>query len=175
MEMNIVPECFFDTILVMNILKVKKINHQKSCSKVANTIKGMDDFALGIIDKDKKEEEIKYLNEFNPEIITPNLILLKHRTKQHYFIQLIPAIEKWVLNVIKEGNIHTEDLNLPLELVGLKDYTKYKFADENEELKKLCKKLINGGSKTMTTLTLWLTYLYQHNRNADINVLKENV
>jgi hypothetical protein len=46
MEMNIVPECFFDTILVMNILKVKKINHQKSCSKVANTIKGMDDFAL---------------------------------------------------------------------------------------------------------------------------------
>ena len=45
----------------------------------------------------------------------------------------------------------------------------------NENLKRLCKRLINSDSKTMRTLTLWLQYLFEHNRNADINVLKENV
>lgn len=173
MEEHIIPECYFDTVLVKAILNRKRINHQKSCSKVESTVREIDDFALGIIDKDKKE--IAYLKEFIEEISTGHLKLWKHREKKHYFIQVIPAIEKFVLNAIEEAQIETEDLNLPLELEALKRYTKYKLVNESEDIKTLCKRLVNSNSNSMKTFSYWLTYLLEHNRNADINILKENV
>jgi len=173
MEMYILPECYFDTVLVKNILRVKRINHQKSCYKVESAIRGIDDFAVGIIDKDKVN--IGYLEECNLEIKQNHLLLWKHQTKKHYIIQLVPALEKWIVNVINESNVDVEDLNLPQDFEGLKEYTKYKFVSESEELKNLCKRLVNSDSKTMATLSHWLNYLFEHNRNADINVLKENV
>ena len=45
----------------------------------------------------------------------------------------------------------------------------------NKLLINLCNQLIIGKSKAITTLSLWLNYLYIENRNADINKLKENV
>jgi len=173
MEMYVLPECYFDTVLVKSILRVNRINHQKNCYKVESAIKGIDDFAVGIIDRDKVS--IGYLKECNLEIKQNNLFLWKHKTKKHYIIQLVPGLEKWIVNVIAEGNVAVEDLNLPEDFEGLKDYTKYKFVNESEELKNLCKRLVNSDSKTMATLSNWLNYLFKHNRNADINILKENV
>ncbi len=173
MEENIIPECYFDTLLVKTMLNVKNVNHQKSCFKVETTVKGIDDFALGIIDKDKKE--IAYLKDFIAEITNDNLILWKHRTKQHYFIQLIPAIEIWILNAADESNLNIVEIGLPNELNKLKKITKQEGAIKNKLLINLCNQLIIGKSKAITTLSLWLNYLYIENRNADINKLKENV
>jgi len=122
--MNFVPECYFDTVLVKNILRVEKVNHQHGCQNVVKEITGSkklkDDFAVALIDNDKKV--LKYIkNECKIEIRTSSLILLKHKTKKHYVIQLVPAIERWVLNVIDESNIGIDDLNLPTELEGLKE------------------------------------------------------
>ena len=178
MRMNFVPECYFDTLLVKNSLGVDKVNHQHGCQTVIEELrtsrKLKDDFAVGIIDKDKRElKEIKRDYEILKEISTPHLIFLKHRNRKHYIIQLVPAIEQWILNIVKESKINIEDLKIPLDLEGLKEYTKYQFASEDEILKRLCKRLINSESKTMGTLTLWLKYLYDHNRNADINEMKK--
>lgn len=170
MEDHIIPECYFDTVLVKAVLNRKKVNHQKSCSKVESTVREIDDFALGIIDKDKKE--IIYLKEFVEEITTEHLILWKHKEKMHYFIQVVPAIERFVLHVIEESQIEIDDLNLPTELEELKRFTKYKLVNESEEIKKLCYRLVNSNSESMKTFSLWLTYLLEHNRNADINTLK---
>ena len=170
MEMRVLPECYFDTVLVKNILKIKRVNHQKSCYKVESSIKEIDDFAVGVIDKDKVT--IGYLKDCKLEIEHKNLLLWKHKTKKHYIVQLVPGLERWVLNVIEEGNVEIEDLNLPTDLEGLKEYTKYRFVSENEELKKLCKRLVSSDSETMSTLSNWLNYLFEHNRNADINTLK---
>jgi len=173
MEEHIIPECYFDTVLVKTILKTKNVNHQKSCFKVESTVKAIDDFAVGIIDKDKKE--IAYLSEFDEVVSSEHLALWKHKTKMHYFIQLIPAIERWILNVVEEAQIDIEDLNLPNEVDELRKYTKYKLVSENEEIKRLCKRAVASDSATMQTLSWWLTFLLEHNRNADINVLKQNV
>ena len=172
MELNFIPECYFDTVLVKNILKVKKVNHQKNCFKVENAIKTRD-FAVGIIDRDKIP--IKYLNECILEIRKENLYLWKHKTKSHYIIQLVPALEKWILKIITEEHIIVEDLNLPQDFKAFKDDTKYSLVRENEELHRLCKRLAGSNSETMQTLSKWLNYLYKNNRNADINTLKENV
>ena len=177
MENNFVPECFFDTVLVRTILKTKHINHKKGCANVVKEIESgklKDDFAVGIIDKDKKE--LKYIRDHcREEIKRENLILLKHREKQHYFVQLVPAIEKWILNTAEEANIDIESKGFPTDVYKLRIRTKSELASENQKLKELCTELTKSKSETIATLTRWLVYLYEHNRNADINTLKENV
>ncbi len=171
MENNFVPECYFDTLLVKAILKTKRVNHQKCCTKVANTLKGIDDFAVGIIDKDKMQ--VDYLLEFDEAIVTESQILWKHKAKNHYFIQLAPAIEIWVLNAAKETGLNLNSIGLPNDLQGLKRLTKHQSVNENIHLSSLCAELIKCNGKTIGTLTLWLNYLYKHNRNASIDEMRK--
>ena len=177
MENNFVPECFFDTVLVKTILNAKRVNHQKGCSNVVKKIssgKLKDDFAVGIIDKDKRE--LNYLAEECKEVVNlENLVLLKHKTRQHYFIQLAPAIEVWILKVAKESDIDISTYALSNDLGELKKATKSKFAESDENLKRLCKKLVGSEGETIKILSSWLNYLFLENRNADINKLKGHV
>jgi hypothetical protein len=175
---NFVPECYFDTVLVKTILNAKRINHQKGCSNVVKEMtesnKLKDDFAVGIIDKDKNE--LDYIkNNCEEKIRVNNLVLLKHRKKQHYFIQLSPAIEKWLLAAANEGEIDLVSFGLSYDLNKLRKKTKTMFAEEHDNLKSLCKALYNSKSASIATLSDWLNYLYKNNRNADINILKKDV
>ena len=175
MEMYFVPECYFDTVLVKSILQVKKVNHQHGCDTVIKKMtigKGLDDgFAVGIIDNDKKV--LKYISqECIEEVRTESLVLLRHRTKKHFIIQLVPAVEQWVLNIIEEGSIDVSDLNLPTDLLELRRYTKYKFVSEDEDLKRLCKRLVSSNSNSMRILKLWLGYLYENHRNTKIEDMR---
>ena len=172
MNLNIVPECYFDTVLVKSILNIKEVNHQQGCDNVMIALRDSkklkDDFALAIIDKDKRE--LGYIKDnFTLVSDRKNLVLLKHKDKHHFVIQLVPAIEQWILNVIDESGL--DDLGISTELNELKKLTKYKYVSENEDLKRLCRKLINSDIETMNTLKNWLTYLYKENRKADINYL----
>jgi hypothetical protein len=177
MKDNFVPECYFDTVLVKTILKVKQVNHKKGCPNVVRELekgKLKDDFAVGIIDKDKKE--LDYIkDQCEEKIKVENLILFKHKTKQHYFIQLVPAIEKWILTVIGEAGLNVDKFGLNTDLNKLRKRTKSELVNEDKGLKDLCTELVSSDSKTVTTLSSWLNYLFEHNRNADINVLKEHV
>lgn len=55
-EHQILPECYIDTNLV-NTLVGKSCNHQKVCPTVFKVMneRFKDSFALGVIDKDKRE------------------------------------------------------------------------------------------------------------------------
>ena len=62
--MNFISECYVDTNMVKTLLDADKINHQHSCNNVANIFKSklLNDFAVGIIDDDKKKPSV--LNDF---------------------------------------------------------------------------------------------------------------
>ena len=63
MDKSIIPECFADTLLIETLVPTKRgYNHQRSCFKVESTMKGLNSFDVGIIDKDKKQ--IRYLDKF---------------------------------------------------------------------------------------------------------------
>lgn len=172
MDLHIVPECYFDTVLVKAILKTKKVNHQKGCNNVEKTVKKLNDFAVGVVDKDKKD--LIYLREeCIEEIKTNNLTLWKHKTKQHYFIQLVPAIESWIIKVAAESELNLEEIGLPKDAKNLRRVTKSQFVNENETLKILCKRIVEANSATVSILVKWLIYLHTHNRDADINALKQ--
>src|SRR5882724_4100845 len=103
MDNHIVPECYIDTMLIQMLVPPtqKRYNHQKGCQNVAKELEEKelkDKFGVGIIDKDKVE--IDYLKMFEEKDRYDNdLILYRHKNLQihHYFIQICPAIEQWMI------------------------------------------------------------------------------
>ncbi|MBO9634595.1 MAG: hypothetical protein J7578_15890, partial [Chitinophagaceae bacterium] len=99
MDLNILPECFVDTNLIETLVPpVRGYNHQMGCGTVSRKMQKnlSDSFALGIIDKDKKE--LDYLKEFDEVVVRGSLCLHKHKKKHHYIIQIQPAIERFMIH-----------------------------------------------------------------------------
>lgn len=80
MDKKILPECYVDTNLIETVAPTTTgYNHQKGCGTVVKRMqdKFSDEFALGIIDKDKKE--LDYLANFDQVCNKGNLELYKHK------------------------------------------------------------------------------------------------
>ena len=103
-----------DTNLVETLVPPQnRYNHQKGCGTVTKVMKDKfaDRFALGIIDKDKKE--VDYLNEFTQVCRSQNLLLHKHTSRHHYIIQINPAIEGFLMSSALTAGILLTDFGLP--------------------------------------------------------------
>jgi hypothetical protein len=172
MEGSFVPECYFDTVLVRSILRTKTaLNHKKGCNNVVQIMKEgrlKDLFAVGIIDRDKKE--LDYLKEFKGYEFD-KLILFKHKNKHHYFIQLNPPIEKWIILVAEEAKVDLKSLDMPTDIGRLKKLTKSDAARESPQLVNLCTELLRSESATIKRFADWIIYLNANKYNADINKL----
>ena len=99
-DLDIIPECYIGTNLVETLLNIKGcctegVNHQKGCNTVVKTMtnsrKLQDDFALGIVDADKRQPSY-VAKECTPIAQTAHITLLKHRTNNHYFLRIAPAM-----------------------------------------------------------------------------------
>lgn len=122
MDYLVIPECFADTALIESLVPPDRgYNHQMGCSKVAQKMQNnlKDDFAIGIIDKDKRS--IKYLDEFGLITNEKNLFLYKHPNRHHYIIQIYPAIELFILESCSEVDIDLSDYGLEHDLEELKE------------------------------------------------------
>ncbi len=173
MEGYFVPECYFDTVLVKAILKEKLIvNHKKGCN---NVIKSMSDgrlkdqFAVGIIDKDKNK--LDYLKKFDMYEFPPHLILYNYKKKNHFVIQLSPPLEEWLLMVTIEAKINIVEYGLPSDIEKLKKITKSELADESNELRDLCNALLSSQSETIKRFANWIRYFRDKKHQSDINEL----
>ena len=179
MDFNIIPECYIDTNLIETIVppsdKKRGYNHQKGCATVAKVMQEAkllkDGFAVGIIDKDKKE--IAYTRNFVEIADEGQLKLLKHPQKHHYFILIIPAMEKWILNNAAEVGINLEDYNLPSDLVSLCQITKKVTSKDDAKFKPLFKDLKKKEASGVVKLADWIRYLKETNFHADMNYFKK--
>ena len=106
-------------------------NHQKGCATVCKTldVRLSDQFAIAIIDKDKKEP--KALEQFEQIGESEHIIVSKHQTRPHYLIQIKPAIEVFILDAAAELNVDLSDYGLPTELNELRKITKTTTAKED--------------------------------------------
>ncbi len=172
-DLSIISECFVDTNLIETINPpVRGYNHQKGCGNVAKTMqnKFKDSFAVGIIDKDKKE--IKYLDEFQLKINCDNLFLFQHPNKPHYIIQINPAIESFILDNTHQAKLRLEDFGLPSYIDELKKITKKKTSKKDSRFSKLFSELKNKKASQIVTLSNWISYLKENTYNSDIDELK---
>lgn len=172
----VIPECYVDTALIETIVppdNQRGYNHQMGCNKVAGKMQNdfKDDFALGIIDKDKRS--IKYLDEFVLIVSIENLFLYKHLNKPHFIIQIYPAIERFILDSSAEISLDLSDYGLKNDLESLKQKTKKQTSKRDPQLINLFKELKKQNAKQVVTLSKWITYLKENNFRSKIEELIE--
>ncbi|TAD98462.1 MAG: hypothetical protein EAZ97_10840 [Bacteroidetes bacterium] len=178
MDDHIIPECYVDTKLVKVLCppQSKRYNHQKGCNTVSNKMqnKFFDDFALGIVDKDKRI--LDYSKEFDIIFQTQNLELRKHKSKNHYLIFIIPAMENWLIENLTEVGATLSDFGLPNDFEKLKKITKNSKSEQldpySKNLDKLFRTLKEKKAKSVLILTYWIEYLKNNPYNADLEILK---
>ena len=173
MDKAIITECYIDTNLLETLVPTKiGYNKQHGCNNVVNLMKGAlkDKFALGIVDKDKKE--LDYLKEFEIlDEVTGYLFLWKHTIIHHYIIQIVPEFEPWLIKVVHELGIDLLEYELPNDLKGMYKYAKKKSSKNDSNLRRLFYDFARRDHIALKKLTHWIRYLKEKNYNADINKL----
>lgn len=175
-----VPECYFDTVLFKKILQTnKRLKHTKGCNNVVNRFRIIngkkgdlyDSFGVGMVDKDKRD--LDYLNECDEIISLPNLILWKHKQRQHFIIQLNPPLEKWVIEVLKSDKRNVEEFGYVNDWKKLKKALKDDIDDENNDrLNLFVNAILSSSNPVIENLKKILLYLKDKTYQADINELK---
>lgn len=175
----VMPECYLDTNLVETIVPPTRIgstcgyNHQLSCNKVINEMLGKlkDDFALGIVDKDKRP--LSRTSEFLLLTEKHELKLYKHPQKNHYLI-FHPPIEQWILNEAEQISIALNDdrYGLPTTLKGLIGESKSEFSKHDVRFNCLFRDLKKHNAIGINLLANWIEYLKSNPYSADSATLQ---
>jgi len=139
----ILPECYVDTNLI-NVLVDGMCNHKKGCATVCKSLDNefSERFAIAVIDKDKREP--KQVANFSLLMESDGLVVLKHKTRPHFLIEINPAIETFILNAVNELNVSLSDYNIPSDINALKRLTKSVNVKESEVFARLFKDLRNA-------------------------------
>lgn len=175
--LSIIPECYIDTCLTETITSCfNQFNHQKGCNTVCKVMqeKFGNSFAVGIIDKDKKE--VPYLQEFDLVSSNDSLFVYKHKSKHHYIIQITPAIEGFLIKAASEVNINLTSYGFSSQMKGLTKITK-QVSDKNEATFKTFKRLFRdlSDASEMVRLAKLIQYFGENRYEAEIEVVKQIV
>lgn len=173
-HMHFVPECFFDTVLLKKLLQTnKRLIHRKGCNNVVNDLNSkrlIELFAVGIIDKDKRE--LDYLKRCIVLYEANNIILWKHKERLQFVIQLNPPIENWVITILNESGLRIEDFGYSRNFKTFKKQIKDDIDYENDNrLNNLVNAVIKTDCETIKKMKSFLLYLKAKNYQTDINEL----
>lgn len=166
---NVISECFIDTNLIEFLLNAK-VNHQHCCNNVVKTLNNKkDEFAIGIIDNDKRAvayikdcEKIREINRLN---------FFKHRARNQYLITIFPATDRFIFNIAKEEGVNLSDFDLPTEFKDFLEETKTETSNKDQRFKKLFKEIKNH--KEISLLQKVLTYLCENKYQSDVEEIKK--
>jgi hypothetical protein len=144
-------------------------NHQKGCNNVARIMQSklQDKFAIGIIDDDKYKHS--YFNEFCQIAVSDDAILYKHRERNHYFIVICPAMERFILTAAQQCKVSPATYNLPSALDAFMKITKREASKNNKDLKRLIFAIKH--SKSACQLAQWIECLSANPCSPKIELL----
>lgn len=149
-ELYIIPECYVDTNLIETLVPTAKgYNHQKGCNNVVKVMKEKlsDKFAVGIVDKDKRQ--VSYVNEFEEIGHTDSLYFYKHPDKAHFLIMIDPAVDRFILKCAKEEKVEMKQFDLSDELRSFTAQTKQVSSKEDTNFKKLFHEIKSAEMKAL--------------------------
>lgn len=165
----ILPECYVDTNLIEYLVNAG-VNHQHSCTKVVGLLNSVfkDQFAIGIIDRDKVQ--VGYISECDVIAATPHLTLLKHRTRAQFLITISPAVDRFILDSAAAEGVSPETCSLPSALNAFTAISKSVTSNTDDRFRKLFKALRN--TREFRNLRESLVYMGQNRYLTDVNVLR---
>ena len=166
---EVVPECYVDTNIISTLIGAE-VNHQKGCNNVANTLnsKMQNQFAIGIIDKDKRTPG--YLDQFQCIARRSHVELYKHPLRPHYFIVVLKAIETLLLENAKELGLDMKVYGLTSNIDELKKLTKKCESNKDPRFSRLATDL--RISPEIKALEDSIKYMITRKYNIDIEELK---
>ncbi|WP_019866003.1 hypothetical protein [Methylovulum miyakonense] len=174
----VMPECYLDTNLVETIVPPERIgstrgyNHKHSCNKVVDEMLGKlnDNFALGIVDQDRRP--LSRTKEFELIADKNGLKLYKHQKKHHYLI-FHPPLEQWILNEAQQVGIalNNSRYNLPTTLKELVD-DKSESSKHDYRFTLLFQDLKTQNAIGINLLAKWIEHLKANPYNADKTTLQ---
>ena len=146
-----IPEYHVDTALAQVLLadRLSFINHQKSVSKVARVLQAQAQanrgprFVVGLVDKDKKFEDLHYLRQFNRlhrahSGPTSRFCVYQHSgLASHFLVVLEPACDIWIFDAAIAAGLDLADFGLPPTLAGFIAFAKDEDAENNPQLRNL--------------------------------------
>lgn len=147
-----VPECHVDTALTRSLLadRLTFINHQHGISKVANVLRhqaeaGSVRFVVGMVDKDKKFADVKYLQPFassRPVAARADsdcrYCIYQHPAHPtHYLIVMNPACDTWIFETAQAAGLDLAGFGLPTTIKDFIEVMKDEGAEDNPNLVRL--------------------------------------
>jgi hypothetical protein len=170
-ELYIIPECYVDTNLLETLVPTAKgYNHQKGCNNVVKVMKEKlaDEFAVGIVDKDKRQ--IRYVDEFEEVGHTDSLFFYKHPDKAHYLVMISPAVDGFILKCAGDVETDMEQFGFSSDLKSFTEQTKKVSSKEDVTFKNLFQELKNADE--VVVLKKALKYLKENKYQSDPEKLK---
>ncbi|MGN6490799.1 MAG: hypothetical protein ACTHLE_02285 [Agriterribacter sp.] len=169
------PECFLDTNLVEALLnKPNAVNHKKGNSSIINAMENerlRDGFVVALIDDDKVK--VKALEGYIKidRLWKATLKLFKHPERNHFVIQVSPAIEKWIITECAKGNINMQEFGLPADLNGLRRM-KGLTQRNDDRFKELFKRMLSvKACDEIIEMKRWLIFFRDNNIQTNIDLL----
>ncbi len=180
---SVIPECNIDSCLFNVLLQFGKdgVNHTKGNATVVKKVREKFDnlFCVAVIDKDRRD--IEFIANECDRVETGDFEeyfrLFKRKGKHHYFIQMVPVIEKWIMKVAGELEVKLTNFGINAEsLEELNHITKTTDSKNDDRFKRLFKELVRKseekGYVPILKLRNIVKYLLDKKFETDINELK---
>jgi len=172
--LNILAECFVDTLIAKTILFPQKdYTHKKGCNEVIKHMNNVlaNQAAFGIIDDDKtirKFDDFSLLKKHNEQ-----LSIYKHVDKPHYVVKIGKAAEDFILKNAQKCNTELADYGLPSDLEGLKKVTKHinSLKKAETKIKKLFLTLKQNENSDFFKLAQWIDLFKANPYNLDLTII----
>ena len=179
----VIPECNVDSCLFNVLLHFGKdgVNHTKGNATVVKKVKEKFDnlFCVAIIDKDRRDIDF-ITNEcvrIELEGVNDYFRFFKRNEKPHYFIQVVPAIEQWIMKVCEELGIDLAETSVAvLTIEELKKVSKSTLSKHDERFVSLFKEILKRAEELnylpLLKMQRIIKYLLEKQYNADINEIQ---
>jgi hypothetical protein len=180
---SIIPECNVDSCLFNVLLQFSKdgVNHTKGNATVVQKVREKFDdlFCVAIIDKDRRDidfikDECEYIDCGG---FDSYFKLFKRNGKPHYFIQIVPVIEEWIIKVSAELEIDLKETELGVSTINdLMKLSKTTSSKNDVRFVSLFKRIVKVSEEKqylpVIRMKKVIRFLLDKNYQVDINELK---
>ena len=173
-QMNVFPECNVDTNLVGYILG-GYVKHKSTCNEVAKAVNKSNEFAIGIIDADKRMATLdsgfeKYDNGCEVDGENVHITMYIHSDRKRFMFTVKPAMDKFLLDAAKQLGINLRDAGYPSTLEAFKKETKRIQAAKDPKLRNLFAMIHDY--EELQRFRNTLKYLMNKQYDVDIDIAK---
>ena len=174
-QYNVFPECNVDTNLVGHLLGGYP-KHKSTCNEVVKAVNGSDEFAIGIIDADKRQATMdEGFEEYElPEPVdgkNRHVAMYIHVDGKRFMFTVKPAMDKFIMDAANTEGVSMKSAGYSNSFEAFTKETKRIQAATDKKLRRLFDRI--AGYPEMLRLRNTLRYLMHKQYEADVNVARQ--